>query len=106
MKRNLIQLLFIATFAVVLSGCADSMYKTGNKHYNNMGYSKAAASYEKALKKKNIPDARMKLADCYRRINNSIKAEENYAQAVALPEAKAIHKYYYAQALIANGKCD
>ncbi|HLG34030.1 MAG TPA: hypothetical protein VI757_04060, partial [Bacteroidia bacterium] len=105
-KLNLfLPLIFIAAI-LIFSGCADSMYKTGNKHYNNYGYSKAAASYEKALKKKNIPDARLKLADCYRKLNNSVKAEENYALAVALPEAKAIHKFYYAQALMQNGKCE
>lgn len=106
MKRNLIPSLLILSAVIILSGCADSMYKSGNKHYNNYGYSKAAASYEKALKKKNIPDARMKLADCYRKMNNSVKAEENYALAVTLPEAKAIHKFYYAQALMQNGKCE
>jgi outer membrane protein OmpA-like peptidoglycan-associated protein len=105
MKRILIPCLQILSVVIVLSGCADSMYKTGNKHYNNIAYSKAATSYEKALKSKNIPDARMKLADCYRKLNNSLRAEENYAQAVSLPEAKAIHKFYYAQALMQNGKC-
>ena len=105
MKRNLIPSVLILASIIILSGCVDSMYKTGNKHYDNMAYSKAAASYEKVLKKKNIPDARFKLADCYRRMNNSLKAEENYAQAVTLPEAKAIHKFYYAKALMQNGKC-
>jgi len=106
MKRNLLPSLLVLTAVIILSGCADSMYKSGNKHYDNLGYSKAAASYEKALKKKNIPDARFKLADSYRKMNNSVKAEENYAIAVTLPEAKPIHKFYYAQALIKNGKCE
>jgi peptidoglycan-associated lipoprotein len=106
MKRNLTPSLLILSVVIILSGCADSMYKAGNKQYDDLAYSKAAASYEKALKKKNIPDARIKLADCYRKMNNSVKAEENYAIAVTLPEAKAIHKFYYAQALIKNGKCE
>jgi hypothetical protein len=44
--------------------------------------------------------------DSYRKMNNSVKAEENYAIAVTLPEAQAIHKFYYAQQLMKNGKCE
>ena len=91
---------------IILAGCADSYYKSGNKYYNDLAYAKAAEQYEKALKKKNIPDARFKLADCYRKMNNSVKAEEQYAIAVTLPEAQAIHKFYYAQQLMKNGKCE
>src|SRR5258706_9111117 len=107
MKKNYFySIFFLAAVAIIFTGCADSMYKSGNKYYNDLAYSKAAAQYEKALKKKNIPDARFKLADCYRKLNNSVKAEENYAIAVTLPEAKAIHKFYYAQQLMKNGKCE
>ena len=106
MKRNLLSLLPILLAAIIFTGCADSMYKAGNKYYNDLAYAKAAAQYEKALKKKNIPDARFKLADCYRKMNNSVKAEEQYAIAVTLPEAQAIHKFYYAQQLMKNGKCE
>ena len=105
-KISLLPSLLILSVIIILAGCADSMYKTGNRYYNDLAYSKAATNYEKALKKKNIPDARFKLADSYRRMNNSVKAEENYAQAVTLPDAKAIHKFYYAQALMQNGKCE
>jgi peptidoglycan-associated lipoprotein len=106
MKRNYLQFLTFVFAVIIFTGCADSMYKSGNKYYNDLAYSKAAEQYEKALKKKNIPDARFKLADCYRKMNNSVKAEENYAIAVTLPEAQAIHKFYYAQQLMKNGKCE
>src|SRR5215212_8782255 len=106
MKRNVLQFLTVIAVAIILTGCADSFYKAGNKYYNDLAYAKAAEQYEKALKKKNIPDARFKLADSYRKMNNSVKAEENYAIAVTLPEAQAIHKFYYAQQLMKNGKCE
>ena len=106
MKRNVLQLLTVLAVMIILAGCADSYYKSGNKYYNDLAYAKAAEQYEKALKKKNIPDARFKLADCYRKMNNSVKAEEQYAIAVTLPEAQAIHKFYYAQQLMKNGKCE
>src|SRR5258705_3373609 len=106
MKRNVLQLLIVLAVTVILVSCADSYYKAGNKYYNDLAYAKAAEQYEKALKKKNIPDARFKLADSYRKMNNSVKAEEQYAIAVTLPEAQAIHKFYYAQQLMKNGKCE
>jgi peptidoglycan-associated lipoprotein len=106
MKRNVLQLLTVLAVMIILAGCADSYYKSGNKYYSDLAYAKAAEQYEKALKKKNIPDARFKLADCYRKMNNSVKAEEQYAIAVTLPEAQAIHKFYYAQQLMKNGKCE
>jgi peptidoglycan-associated lipoprotein len=106
MKRNVLKFLTVLVATIILAGCADSYYKSGNKYYNDLAYAKAAEQYEKALKKKNIPDARFKLADSYRKMNNSVKAEENYAIAVTLPEAQAIHKFYYAQQLMKNGKCE
>jgi hypothetical protein len=105
MKKNYFYSILLVA-VVIISGCADSFYKSGNKYYKDLAYAKAAEQYEKALKKKNIPDARFKLADSYRRMNNSVKAEENYAIAVTLPEAQAIHKFYYAQQLMKNGKCE
>ena len=106
MKKNYFYSLIVIAVMIILVGCADSYYKAGNKYYSDLAYAKAAEQYEKALKKKNIPDARFKLADCYRKMNNSVKAEENYAIAVTLPEAQAIHKFYYAQQLMKNGKCE
>ncbi len=46
----------------------------------------------------------IKLADCYRQTGNSVKAELWYAQVVKLREALPIHKFYYAEALMENGK--
>ncbi len=89
---------------LLLAGCASYHVREGNRLYDAMAYNSAAAEYQKALGKKEIPEAKMKLADCYRMMNNTSKAEEAYAKASALPEAGPEYKLYYAQALMENGK--
>ncbi len=91
---------------IVISGCAGMLHKQGNHLYENLAYKGATVKYEKALARKEIPDARIKLADSYRQINNSLEAEKNYAKVVQLKESNNMHKVFYADALIKNGKCE
>ena len=104
MKYNYAYILISAIVPLVF-GCNSPQYLEGNRFYNNLGFGKAIPLYEKALEQKNIPDAKIRLADAYRRVNNSVKSEYWYSQVVTMPQSKPIHKLFYAQALIKNGKC-
>jgi outer membrane protein OmpA-like peptidoglycan-associated protein len=58
------------------------------------------------LDKVDIAEAKIKVAESYRKINNMGEAEFWYGQVVHLPEAKPIYYLYYGKALQSNGKCD
>jgi outer membrane protein OmpA-like peptidoglycan-associated protein len=50
--------------------------------------------------------AKIALAECYRKVNDSENAEFLYGQVVRLPEAQPVHFLYYGEMLQRNGKCD
>src|SRR4051812_33833274 len=89
---------------VLLSSCASYHLRQGNRLYSSMAYNSAIGEYEKALKKKNFPAAKIGIAESYRLVNNTVKAEPAFAEVVQLPEAQPIHKLRYAQLLMRNGK--
>jgi peptidoglycan-associated lipoprotein len=98
----LITCLIIALF---ISGCANMHYNEGNRHYEQYGYSKAIESYQKALSRKDIFDAKRKMAISYNKTGNYKKAEEWFAKVVTDPDATVEDKIAYAQLLVINGKC-
>ena len=73
------------------------------KKYN---YETAIPLYLEVLDKADIPEAKAKLAEAYRRTDNWQEAEYWYGQIVNLPDAKSIYYLYYGMALQANNKCD
>lgn len=104
MKITRSYLLWILTAGLFLSGCAGSYYLSGTRFYDQMAYSKAIPKLEKALSMKNFPDGKHKLADAYRRMNNSVEAEKWYKEVVGLPDARPEEVLYYAQSMMQNGK--
>lgn len=106
MKINIFRSVFSVITILFIAGCASSHYKQGNYLYDNLAYSEAVNEFTKALASKNIPDAKIKIADSYRKMNNSQKAEFWYEQVVQIPEAQPVHKLYYAHMLKRNGKYD
>ncbi len=95
------RLLIISLF---FTSCASYHIRQGNRLYDDLAYSAAIEEYQKALSKKEYPTARIKLAECYRKINDLPRAEEAFAKAVQLPEAQPVHKLHYGQILMRNGK--
>src|ERR1035437_3833570 len=89
---------------MLFAGCAGSHLMKGNHFYDQMAYSRATPQYEKALKKKNFPEGKHKIADAYRKMNNSVEAEAWYKEVMTLPDVTPMEKLYYGQALIRNGK--
>ena len=90
--------------AMLLSGCASYHIRQGNRLYDELAYSMAIKEYQKGLSKREFPQARIKLAESYKKMNDLQRAEEAYSKAVQLPEAEPKHKLHYAQILMRNGK--
>jgi tetratricopeptide (TPR) repeat protein len=98
----------IILFITILSlnfGSAYSQVKAGNKNFERLAYARAAANYERALKK-DSSDASIwaNLADCYRLTRNTQGAEKAYGYLVKNNKATGDHYLYYAEALMQNGK--
>ncbi len=78
-----------------------------NELYDVAAYANAMPRYIKVLKKdSNNNDALIKLADCYRRLNDMNNAVKTYEKIISKGIAQPIHKLYYAQALMQTSKYD
>jgi len=80
--------------------------KKAEKHFSKFNYAKAIPAYEKVAKGKSADKqaAMIKLADCYRILNNYAKAESYYSQAVSLGKVPAEVNYNYGNVLKSNNK--
>ena len=96
----------LSILVLLLSGCAGYHIRQGNRLYDDFAYSMAIKEFQKGLSKKEFPNARIKLAESYRKMNDLPHAEEAFAKAIQLPETQPIHKMHYAQILMRNGKYD
>ena len=82
-----------------------SALKRARTMMNNLEYKEAIRVYNKILEKKDNAEAKINIAEAYRKIDDSENAEYWYGQVVILPEAQPIHYLYYGEALQRNGKC-
>ena len=103
-KQTCLALIIVLMSTVMVQ--AQARLNRANKHMKNLDYTSAIEDYNKILEKDDIPEAKINLAECYRKIGDYANAEYWYGQVVRLPEVKPEHKLYYGQALQANGKCD
>jgi len=103
-----IHFILFGVLIFLLTGCADYYYKQGNNMYDQYSYHSASDYYMKSLAKKETTGAREKLAESYLKMNNYVKAEENFAIAMTdtVCPCKAESKLHYAQVLMRNGKYD
>lgn len=80
--------------------------KRANEAMQDLDYMTAIEEYQQLLQREDLPEAKISLAECYRKINDTENAEYWYGQVVRLPNVKPIYKLYYGMMLQANGKCD
>lgn len=106
MKKTLSVSLTSFALALLLSGCTSYYLKKANREYESYNYVTAIEGYRKVLKSTQSNQAVIRLADSYRLINKSDKAEEAYAEVVKIKDVDPVNFYYYAKALINNGKRD
>ena len=106
-------------YKIVLAGCLllcitklkaqeqqSYVLKKANQLYDRMAYTPAINYYKRALGKTDSWDAKQKLAECYRKINDNVNAEYWYSQVVLSSAATPEQKLSYAQILQGNGKYD
>lgn len=98
-------ILFSLAFATSASA-QKAKLERANKEFERYNYAVAIELYQDILEKNDISEAKINLAESYRKVDNMGEAEYWYGQIVHLPEAKPIYSLYYAKALQANGKCD
>ena len=108
--QRLYTILYIVVVAVLLVGCgADTAMKKGDKFYALGEYYDAATQYKKAYAQTPAKDRKlrgqraMKMADCYRRINNTQRAIAAYNNAVRYKQQDTLTQYYLGQLLMKNG---
>ena len=80
--------------------------KRANEAMQDLDYMTAIKQFQQVLQREDLPEAKIGLAECYRKINDTENAEYWYSQIVRLPNTKAVYKLYYGMMLQANGKCD
>ena len=102
MKKPIIKLL-IFVISICFVGCTNYFHKKANTEFANLQYSKAIEHYNKVIAKKDNHDAKIKLANCYRLINDLDKADTLFSEAVNYPESESINMFYYAKILMHKG---
>ena len=108
--RRTFTILYIAIAAVLLVGCgADTAVKKGDKFYALGEYFDAAAQYRKAYTQTPAKDRKLrgersaKMADCYRRINQTQRAIAAYNNAMRFHAADSLTPFYLGQLMMKNG---
>jgi len=105
LKRYLLSILVVT----ILSGglfAQTSKLKKAQKYMEDLNYVGAIGLLNQILDNSDNPEAKIIIAEAYRKISDSENAEFWYGQVVRLPEAEIDHSLYYGQALQRNGKCD
>ena len=91
---------------IAFTGAEAQKLKKAKRNMEMLNYIGAIELYNSILEKDDIAEAKINIAECYRKISDSENAEYWYGQVVRLPEAEPVHNLYYGQALQRNGKCD
>ncbi len=108
--RKIFIITSVAIIAVLFVGCgADQAVKKAEKYYAVGEYYDAAAQYKKAYsqtpsKEKEIRgQLSLKMAECYRRINNTSKAITAYKNVIRYKQADSVTQLRLAQQLMKSG---
>lgn len=81
------------------------LIQKGDRYYQEMAFVQALEYYQKAYKKDSTnQEAKLKMAESFRRLNDPVNAEMWYQQVIHDSIVSQEHKLYYAEALNSNGK--
>lgn len=78
--------------------------RKANEAFEQLAFAEAIDLYKDVLAREENQEAIVRLADCYRMINDPVSAETWYARAVKFDGIEPINYLYYAQALQENEK--
>ncbi len=105
---NIVKSILI-TFLVVIGffslNAQSNTLQKADKYYELFAFNLAVENYEAALAQNpNVMGAMVRLADCYRHLNQLDKAEKWYKKIVLSPEKEDVDLFLYATVLNAQGK--
>jgi len=83
-----------------------SKIERAKREMKDLNYQGAIAILNSVMSKGDNEEAKIALAECYRKVNDSENAEFLYGQVVRLQTAQPIHYLYYGEMLQRNGKCE
>ena len=99
------KIILLCLIILVSSLHSEAQISAGDKNFERLAYTKAAANYEKALRRDTANyKVWAKLGDCYRLTRDSKNAERAYSKAVKGEIVDPINYLYYAEALMQNEK--
>lgn len=98
--------IYITYFLLLVSVACNAQMEKADKQFSKYNYARAIPAYEKIAKGKSSDKqkAMIKLADCYRILNDYPKAENYYAQAISIGKVPAEVNYNYGNVLKSNNK--
>lgn len=104
---SLLVLLLLSAFSVAQAGGPERKIRKADRKYDRLFYYKALQLYTKAIKKDPTNGrVNLRIADCYRHINDPQNAEIWYKEALEYPENSddGQNTLYLIRALMSNGK--
>ena len=97
-------------FLVVVFACSGEAQtgklKRARQYMKDLSFMPAIVLLNQIVEKEDNQDARISLAECYRKINDWENAEYWYAQVVRDLQVDPLQKLYYGESLQRNGKCE
>lgn len=105
MKRKM-YLVALLLLAVTVGWSQNPKLKKADRFFEARKHKEAIELYQEVLSKNDLPEAKVKLADSYRKILDYANAEQWYSQAVTAPDVNPLALYYYARVLQYNNKCN
>jgi outer membrane protein OmpA-like peptidoglycan-associated protein len=102
--NNKYRAILLIAFTTVFAGCTNYYYKKGNSEFSNLQYHDAIEHYKKVIAKEDNHDAKIKLANCYRLVNDYRKAEKLYAEVLSYPETDPSNMFNYSKMLMSIGE--
>ncbi|MFZ4543051.1 MAG: OmpA family protein [Saprospiraceae bacterium] len=101
----------IITLTLIFALASASIAQTGKlkrakQYMKDLSYMPAIVLLNQILEKEGNPDAKIAIAECYRKVNDWENAEYWYAQVVRNAQVDPLQKLYYGESLQRNGKCD
>ena len=104
-SRNLLTVIMIFCLMAGVNA-QSSKLKSAKRKMDNLQYIDAIELYNQILEKNDVAEAKINIAEAYRKIGDSGNGEFWYGQVVRLAEAEPITKLHYGQMLQRNGKCE
>jgi peptidoglycan-associated lipoprotein len=105
MKKYIILLSFVLA-GLIIAGCAEIYKQSADRNFNGYRYQKAIRFYNKSLDRRELPGARVNLAEAYLKTNNTKAAEKQYKIIVNSEQCTPEDQLNYARMLMSNQNYD